>query len=102
MRLQEALIGYGFRYRWSVCWVGALTASGMAALYWSNEGPSDATWTSRFFYTLDMILPIIELDKAYDGVVLTGCTQIYFYFLKIMGFVLASFIVAGLGGLTKK
>lgn len=102
MLLQEALIGYGFRYRRSMYWIGALTVSGMAALYWSSEGPSDATWSFRFFYTLDMILPIVELDKAYDGVVLTGWIQIYFYFLKIMGFVLGSFIVAGLSGLTKK
>ena len=49
-----------------------------------------------------MLLPIIELDKAHDRIVLTGWTQLYFYLLKLMGFMLASFIVAGLGGLTKK
>lgn len=53
------------------------------------------------FYSLDLLLPIIELHKPHYDIVLDGVARYYFAFHKLMGYVLASFLVAGLAGLTK-
>jgi hypothetical protein len=48
-----------------------------------------------------MLLPFITLRKAHDDVDLEGFARYYFYFHKVMGFVLGSFLLAGLSGITK-
>jgi uncharacterized protein YjbI with pentapeptide repeats len=57
-----------------------------------------------FPFSLSMLLPIIKLNKKYEDVVphLTWGVRYYFYGHQIVGYVLASFLVAGLAGLTKK
>jgi hypothetical protein len=42
-------------------------------------------------YSLDTLLPIVELEKSFQDVVLQGFAKYYFYFPKLMGWVLASF-----------
>jgi hypothetical protein len=54
-----------------------------------------------FLYSLDQLLPIIQLSKHYDDIPLRAGAKYYFYFHMIMGYVLASFLIAGLAGLTK-
>ncbi len=48
-----------------------------------------------------MALPLIALNKRHEAVKLRGGATVYFYFHKMAGFVLASFLVAGLSGLIK-
>ena len=55
----------------------------------------------RYWYSFDMALPLIELNKRHEAIKLTGGVQVYFYFQKLAGFVLVSFLIAGLSGLTK-
>jgi len=52
-------------------------------------------------YSFDMLLPIIKLRKMHDDIDLQGWPRYYFYGQKIMGWVLGSFLIAGLSGLTK-
>jgi len=52
-------------------------------------------------YSFDMLLPIIELRDAHYAIDLKGWPRYYFYAHKIAGFVLASFLMAGISGLTK-
>jgi len=54
-----------------------------------------------FFYSLDMMLPVIHLRQRHYDVDLHGIVRYYFYFHQVMGYVLASFLIAGLSGLTK-
>ena len=54
-----------------------------------------------FFYSLDILLPIIRLRGRHYDVDLQGIVRYYFYFHQIMGYVLASFLIAELSGLTK-
>ena len=56
---------------------------------------------AKLFYSLDMLLPIVQLETYHADIVLSGIAKYYFYFQKLMGWVLASFIIAGLSGLTK-
>jgi hypothetical protein len=54
-----------------------------------------------FAYSFDMLLPLIKLRERHYSIDLAGWPRYYFYFHKSIGFVLASFLVAGLAGLTK-
>ena len=90
----------------SVIWIVVLTALGIGILE-SVQLPAAvelATWREVGFYTIDMLLPIVELNAHHKQVTsqLSAGVQTYFYFLKLMGWIIASFLVAGLSGLTKK
>jgi hypothetical protein len=97
----KLFIGYGYRTYYSLWWVLGLTAIG-TLLLWAINQPIDKTLADRALYTFDTLLPIIQLDKAHESIRLEGPIRVYFYFLKAMGFLLGSFIVAGLSGLTKR
>jgi hypothetical protein len=53
------------------------------------------------FYNFDIILPIVSLHDSFDKIEIAIPMRYYFYFERIMGYVLASFLIAGLAGLTK-
>ena len=52
-------------------------------------------------YSLDMLLPIIRLRESHYDFDLAGWARYYFYLHTLMGYILASFLIAGLSGLTK-
>jgi uncharacterized protein YjbI with pentapeptide repeats len=98
-------IGYGLggRYFRALGWVVAFTAVGAGILHFSGQ-PADGLATglaARIVYSLDQLLPIVEFEK-YDKVVLNGGVAYYFYVQKLVGWLLGSFLVAGLAGLTQK
>jgi hypothetical protein len=98
-------IGYGLggRYFRALGWVIAFTAIGTGILYFSGQ-PSNGLepgLPARFIYSLDQLLPIVEFEK-YENVKLTDGVAYYFYFQKLVGWALGSFLVAGLAGLTQK
>ncbi len=74
---------------------------GVFFLWASDQGPAGSL-LDRIYYTLDTLLPIIELDRERHTFTLTGIVRAYFYGLKIMGYILASFLAAGITGLTEK
>jgi hypothetical protein len=108
-------IGYGIgaRYFRTLWWVSGFTLLGtlmllMSSLMQVNGPPVD--WLTIVFASLDQLLPIITLNNGYDayifgeklGHVQPDFVVVYFYLHKIAGFVLGSFLVAGLAGLTQK
>jgi len=103
---QLIFVGYGFKVYFAVIWVVILTVIGIGALESIQLPHSEKLGTLRElgFYTIDMLLPIVELNSDHKQITsqLPASVQTYFYFLKLMGWVLASFLVAGLSGLTKK
>ena len=52
-------------------------------------------------YSFDILLPIIRLRDKHYAIDLTTWARYYFYVHRIMGFLLASFLIAGISGLTK-
>jgi len=98
---QRCSIGYGYHIFWSLGWVSALIVAGwliaMRTFQGKCKGP---VWC--FIYSLDLLLPIIQLDKRNYDTHLGGRAKYYFYVHKIFGYVLASFIIAGISGLTKQ
>ncbi len=110
-------IGYGYHLFWSGYWVLGLVALGTLLLWFSGEG-----WRiSRHYkgpwwgwpphgllgliyglsYSFDLLLPIIRLREKHYQIDLKGWVRYYFYGHKIMGYVLASFLIGGIAGLTK-
>ncbi len=53
------------------------------------------------FYSLDLLLPIIKLDERHYKIELEGVARYYFYFHIVIGFILASFVAAGISGLVQ-
>ena len=93
--------GYGLRYLRAVVWVAALTLIGMVLLRRAGEHLGDGTRLG-FWYSLDTLLPGIKLREAHYDVDLSDkLARRYFYFHKLAGFVLVSFVIAGLAGLTE-
>ena len=94
------LIGYGYNNWIALLWFAALTGLGVAVCRVWAFG-LDMRAAQRFWYSVDMALPLINLNKRHEAVKLSGGVQVYFYVHKLAGFVLVSFLVAGLSGLTK-
>ena len=73
---------------------GVFVLLGTAVLYWKKEKENDKSMESRlgFWYSVDMLMPIIRLrDKHYDVTLKTRLAVYYFYVHKVVGYVLTFF-----------
>jgi hypothetical protein len=95
-----ALIGYGYHLEWAVVWAAGFILAGIAVLRFSGQGPRNQM-PFGIAYSFDLLLPIIRLREKHYQIDLEGWPRYYFYLHKIMGYVLASFLIAGLAGITK-
>jgi hypothetical protein len=93
-------IGYGYYPYYSLVWVVGFVLVGSIVLFISGEGRRNGL-PYGVSYSFDLLLPIIRLREQHYRIDLAGWARYYFYIHKIMGWVLASFLVAGLSGLTK-
>jgi hypothetical protein len=97
-------IGYGLgvRYFLALWWIVVFTLIGAVALWISRQGPQGMP--AKTILSLDLLLPIVQLDPAHSQLEasLTGAVKQYFYAHKLVGWVLASFLIAALAGLTQK
>ena len=100
LRIEYGLIGYGYHSWIALVWFAGLTVLGAWACSVSKYGRRMRP-LQLIFYSFDMALPLIDLNKRHERVKLDSFAVVYFYFHKIAGFVLVSFLIAGLSGLTK-
>jgi hypothetical protein len=109
LTLLKVTIGYGLGsgYFLAVAWVALFTAIGVGVLWFSSaaraKGPLWCVGAS-----LDHLLPIVELNKEFTDFFddpkrerLSSRQLAYFAVQALIGYVLASFVVAGLAGLTQ-
>jgi uncharacterized protein YjbI with pentapeptide repeats len=119
--LQWALIGYGCFMLRSILWIIGFVCFGVWIMRWSGEAKKVTAyplpkglyqhkickrdriiyWSDLIAYSFDMLLPIIKLREAHSNIDLQGGARYYFYFHRMMGWVLGAFLVAGISGLTK-
>lgn len=93
--------GYGWGYLCALIWSAVLVVGGTITLCIAKEDDRDGIRLG-FWYSLDMLLPIIHLrEQHYTAVDLNTWAEYYFYVHKILGYVLISFVIAGLSGLTE-
>jgi hypothetical protein len=101
----RATIGYGIGYRYFrvlvwvaiACWIGSAVFGPSV----SNVKPSRL---SPFLFSLDQLLPIIKLWPGGDDIAKTivGWRHVYLCVHRALGFLMGTFVIAGLSGLTKK
>jgi uncharacterized protein YjbI with pentapeptide repeats len=96
----KLVIGYGYYPYYAMYWVIGLVLAGAGVLRLSGEGRRNGM-PYGLAYSFDMLLPIIQLRKRHSDIDVQGWSRYYFYGQKIMGWVLGSFLIAGLAGLTK-
>ncbi len=96
----KLVMGYGFRYSNALYWVIGMVAMGMIVLGITREGLRNKM-PIGFFYSLDVLLPIVRLREFHQQVQLRGFARYYFYFHKLVGYFLASILIAGFSGLTR-
>jgi hypothetical protein len=96
--------GLGLRYFQALWWVVAFTVLGTLLLLAFAQGPNRLS--GKMFFSFDRLLVprLLELDRSHDEVEagLKGWLRRYFYLHKIVGYVLAGFLLAGLAGLTQR
>jgi len=92
--------GYGYHYFYSCIWVTFLVGVGVVVLRVTGEGKR-LQMPYGVAYSLDMLLPIVKLRNWHYEIDLAAPARYYFYFHSLMGYVLASFLIAGISGLTK-
>ena len=93
--------GLGLRYFRALFWISGLVVLGAMVLRLSSQGHRhQMRW--GFAYSLDLLIPVIQLRKCHHDIDLKGWARYYFYAHKMAGYVLASFLIAGIAGLTQK
>jgi hypothetical protein len=103
LALLDWTIGYGLGlgYFRVLGWILVFTLVGTVALYASRQGPESLS--AKAIFSLDRLLPVVQLDEAHKEVeaARAGGVKYYFYAHKLVGWVLASFLIAALAGLTQ-
>ena len=94
--------GLGLGYFRALGWILVFTLIGTVALYAFRQGPEGLA--AKAIFSLDRLLPIVQLDESHKEVEagLAGRVKYYFYAHKLVGWVLASFLIAALAGLTQE
>ncbi|MEU6216530.1 membrane-associated oxidoreductase [Streptomyces sp. NPDC047022] len=95
--LQDAAVGYGFRPMRAAGWLLLLLCTGTAAFALHHPPalkPSEAPGFNPLFYTLDLLLPIIDFGQE-GAFAPHGWYQWLAYLLIVMGWILATTIAAG-------
>jgi hypothetical protein len=113
LTLSKILVGYGYRLWYSIIWSFVFVITGTIVFFNTREiGPprlSDHSLNTRgratvawaIIYSFDMLLPIVKLKDSNYDVDISSKAQYYLYFHKLMGWVLGTFILAGLTGWTR-
>jgi uncharacterized protein YjbI with pentapeptide repeats len=96
--LQDVTVGYGFRPVWAAAWLAGLLVAGttvFGARHPEPLKPGEQPPFNALFYTLDLLLPIIDFgqERAFKPV---GGYQWLAYVLILTGWVLATTIAAGI------
>lgn len=92
------VIGHGYDFEGAWIAVAVLLIVGRLVLYFSQKAKAERFGMA---YSFDLLLPIVRLREAHYKVDLEPRIRAYFYFHRLMGYVLASFLIAGLSGLAK-
>ena len=98
--LKNWAIGYGYKIGRAIYWAILFVIAG-AVIFRTSKEAKENRMPYGIAYSFDMLLPIIKLREAHYKIDLSGWRRYYFFFHKISGYVLASFLIAGLSGLVK-
>ena len=96
----KVVIGHGYKYLHTLYCAIFLVIVGYGTLKIKKEVGKDGKRLG-FWYSLDMLLPVIRLREEHYKKDIETWVKYYFYCHKILGYVLVLFLIAGLTGLAK-
>lgn len=106
MTFQNETIGYGYKMSRSLLLAILVVLLGVNVLIVdeivSSQNSVIKGFSEKFAYSLDMLLPVVQLSKAHFDIKLHGLVKDYFYFHRFAGVILGFFLIAGISGLTKR
>jgi hypothetical protein len=114
LALELLLVGYGFYPWFAGVWAVVFLAIGVS-VYLANrdrtvakeqEGRSwlrgEPTFITALIYSFDTLIPLVKLRKSDDDLEFgKAFPRYYFYCHRIVGWILATFLVAAVSGITK-
>ncbi|HEX3464222.1 MAG TPA: hypothetical protein VHS78_09280, partial [Candidatus Elarobacter sp.] len=100
------LVGYGYHPGNAMWFAAALVLIGVVVVRRSGQEaqlakPGEPATVSALVYSFDTLIPLVTLRETDAKAEFTGWAGYYFFVQKIAGYVLATFLVAGISGLTK-
>ena len=102
MWLLKWTVGYGYRIYLALLLIIIYILTGLLVLMFDQQVPLNTIW-NKLAFSIDMMLHFIKLEQSHYAIELTGFSRLYFcYFHKLIGYVLASILIASITGLTKK
>ena len=94
--------GYGLGYFLVLFWVLGITLAGWLVLALKvNLQRGQHQEKLGFWYSFDMLLPIVRLRQLHSDIDIDGWPRWYFFFHQMVGYVLTFFVIAGLTGLSE-
>jgi hypothetical protein len=94
------VIGYGYQMWLPVIWVAFFVVIG-ATIFRRTPEAKEANMTLGFTYSFDALIPLIKLRKKNEEIDIKGPERYYFYVHRLAGWILGTFILAGLAGFTR-
>lgn len=95
--LIRVFTGYGQQLWRAALALALMTIMGAVFLRNSKDGPRNHM-PYGLSYSFDKVLPLIKLNDRFERVSLTSNVRYWFYFQQIMGYILATLILASLLG----
>jgi hypothetical protein len=100
LSMVDNLIGYGYFPDRAIKYAAIIVLLGATVFVTSGGGRLNGM-PYGLAYSFDMLLPIVRLREMHYQIDLKGWARYYFYLHKIAGWVLVSFLIAAVSGLTK-
>ncbi len=95
-----AIIGYGYSLWCAAAWSAAFIIIG-ALVFRRTEEAYRNRMPFGLAYSFDTFIPLIKLRERHYKIEISGRARYYFYIHKLAGWLLGSFLVAAIAGLTK-
>ncbi len=102
--LSGVTIGYGYRNERPLQLILVLAVIGALVGHGRLRFPGAAPpvvqeFVRSWWYSVDRLIPLLELDVKHNAVPLNGWIRLYFFLHRILGFVLLSYYIGGITGL---
>lgn len=98
LQVQRGFVGFGYHVERSLIWAALFIFIGQQIFSRTKEAKAHHM-PYGLAYSVEMFIPALSLRRVHQEIDLTGWQRYYFYFHKIMGWLLGSLVVASFAGL---
>jgi hypothetical protein len=98
LQVQRFFVGFGYHVERSLIWAALFILIGQQIFCRTKEAEAHHM-PYGLAYSVEMFIPALSLRRVHQDIDLKGWQRYYFYFHKIMGWLLGSLVVASFAGL---